>query len=160
LPGKYTGVSLSETLTPAGNRLPIKSYAAFNGLSIVRATQAHQTIWNGNGGRVIFYQSEMPYDPPSQEAWQSKDGDGFASYKVGENVKTHEACGLGVYHVFRGAPVVAENAFQTPIGPGIKMQNMVTFRLGGGKPGSGIRHVINGKGGSVVDGQKATVDLF
>jgi hypothetical protein len=126
----------------------------------VEHTQAHQTIWNGNGGRVIFYQSEMPYDPPSQEAWQSEDGDGFASYKVGEHVKTHEACGLGVYHVFRGASVVAENAFETPIGPGIRMQHMVTFRLGGGKPGSGIRHVINGKGGSVVDGQKATVDWF
>ena len=124
----------------------------------VEHTQAHQTIWNGNGGRVIFYQSEMPYDPPSQEAWQSQDGTGFASYKVGEHVKTHEACGLGVYHVFRAAPVVAENAFETPLGPGIKMQHMVTFRLGGGKPNSGIRHVINGKGGSVIDGQKATVD--
>jgi len=35
---------------------------------------------------------------------------------------------------------------------------MVTFRLGGGKPGSGIRHVINGRGDSVITGQKATMD--
>ncbi|UCG56481.1 MAG: coagulation factor 5/8 type domain-containing protein [Phycisphaerales bacterium] len=124
----------------------------------VEHTQRHQTVWNGDGGRVIFYQSEMPYDPPSQEAWQDEKGTGFASYKVGDHVKTHQACGLGVYHVFRGAPVIAENAFETPTGPKIKMQHMITFRLGGGKPGSGIRHVINGRGGSVIDGQKATVD--
>lgn len=25
----------------------------------------YQTLWNGNGERVCFYQSEMPYDPLS-----------------------------------------------------------------------------------------------
>jgi hypothetical protein len=124
----------------------------------VEHTQKHQTVWNGDSGRVIFYQSEMPYDPPSQQVWQDENGTGFASYKVGEHVKTHQAYGLGVYHVFRRAPVIAENAIETPTGSGIKMQHMITFRLGGGKPGSGIRHVINGRGGSVIDGQKATVD--
>ena len=123
----------------------------------VEHTQKHQTIWNGERGRVYFYQSEMPYDPPSQEAWRSPSGDGFASYKVGEKVKTHEAWGLGVYHVFKKAAVVADNAIETSAGPGIKMHHMLTFRLGGGKPGSGIRHVINGKGGETITSQKATV---
>ncbi|HPD48033.1 MAG TPA: coagulation factor 5/8 type domain-containing protein [Anaerohalosphaeraceae bacterium] len=126
----------------------------------VEHTQGYQTVWNGEGGRVIFYQSEMPYDPPSQEAWRCENGTGFASYKVGDHAKTHQAWGLGVYHVFRGGVVIAENAIETPAGDGIKMQHMLTFRLGGGKPGSGIRHVINGQGADVIQGQKATEDEF
>lgn len=123
----------------------------------VEHTQKHQTLWNGERGRTYFYQSEMPYDPPSQEAWRSPAGDGFPSYKVSDHVKTHEAFGLGVYHVFKREAVIAENAVETPDDTGIKMQHLMTFRLGGGKPGSGIRNVINGKGGEVITSQKATV---
>ncbi|WP_146447783.1 coagulation factor 5/8 type domain-containing protein [Bythopirellula polymerisocia] len=123
----------------------------------VEHTQKHQTVWNGNGGRVYFYQSEMPYDPPSQEAWRSGTGDGYASYKVGEDVTTHEAWGLGVYHVFKDAPVVAENAIETPDVPGIIFHHALTYRLSGGQQGSGILNVINGQGGEVVTRQKATV---
>ena len=36
----------------------------------VEHTQEYQTLWNGNGGRVYFYQSEMPYDPPSNQVWR------------------------------------------------------------------------------------------
>ncbi len=124
----------------------------------VEHTQSYQTVWNGERGRVYFYQSEMPYDPPSQEAWRSAVGDGFASYKVGDRVKEHEAWGLGVYHVFKAAPVIADNAIETPAAPGVRMSHMLTFRLGGGRPGSGIRNVINGKGGQVITSQKATVN--
>ncbi len=28
--------------------------------------QQCQVVWNGNRGRTYFYQSEIPYDPPSQ----------------------------------------------------------------------------------------------
>lgn len=124
----------------------------------VEHTQEYQTVWNGNGGRVYFYQSEMPYDPPSQEAWRHGAVNGFASYKVADNVTTHEAWGVGVYCVFNRAPVVADNAIETPTGPGIKMHHMVSIRLGGGRPGSGINHVINGTGDPVLTKMKATVD--
>src|SRR5439155_6038555 len=75
----------------------VTMYALF-----VEHCQEYQTIWNGNGGRVYFYQSEMPYDPPTQEAWSHDDPRGsahsavrgFASYKVAENVTSHEAWGL------------------------------------------------------------------
>jgi hypothetical protein len=117
----------------------------------------YQTVWNADGGRVYFYQSEMPYDPPSQAAWSHDGVDGYASYKVADTVKTHEAWGIGVYCVFRGAPVIAENAIETPAGAGIKMHHLVTIRLSG-LAGSGIRHIINGKGNSVIDTQKATMD--
>jgi len=123
----------------------------------VEHCQEYQTVWNGNGGRVYFYQSEMPYDPPSQDAWRHGAVNGYASYKVGDAVTTHEAWGLGVYCVFHAAPVVAENAIETPAAPGIKMHHMVTIRLAGQR-GSGINHVINGTGAAVISTRKAIVD--
>lgn len=123
----------------------------------VEHQQEYQTIWNGNGGRVYFYQSEMPYDPPSQEAWSHNGVRGYASYKVAATVKTHEAWGLGVYCVFRGAPVIADCAFEVPEVPGVKLHHMTTIRLSG-LPESGIAHVINKRGAPVIHTQKATVD--
>jgi CubicO group peptidase (beta-lactamase class C family) len=123
----------------------------------VEHAQEYQTIWNGNGGRVYFYQSEMPYDPPGQEAWRHDTVNGFASYKVTDHVTTHEAWGLGVYCVFNRAAVVADDAIETPTTPGAKMHHMVTIRLGG-RAGSGINHVINDAGDPVITRQKAIVD--
>lgn len=121
----------------------------------VEHSQQYQTLWNGNGGRVYFYQSEMPYDPPSQDAWRHGDSNGYASYKVADNVKTHEAWGLGVYCVFHHGPVVADNAIEAPIAPTIKMHHMITVRLGRRSDGN-INHVINGAG--PVSDRTATVN--
>ena len=62
-----------------------------------------------------------------------------------------------VIDVFYAAPVIAENAIETPAVPGVKMHHMVTIRLSG-KPNSGIKHVINGTGDSVITTRKAIVD--
>jgi hypothetical protein len=126
----------------------------------VEHCQAYQTVWNGNGGRCYFYQSEMPYDPPSQEAWKHGNVNGYASYKIAETVTTHEAWGLGVYCVFRGSACVADNGIEAPKGEGIKMHHLVTIRLGGGQKGSGIRHVISNAGGPVITTMKATIDHY
>jgi hypothetical protein len=123
----------------------------------VEHCQEYQTVWNGNGGRVYFYQSEMPYDPPSQEAWRHGGANGYASYKVADTVTTHEAWGLGVYSVFRSAPVMVDNAFETPTAPGIKMNHLVAIRLGG-RRGGGISHVINGTGSAVSPTRKAIAE--
>jgi len=123
----------------------------------VEHTQGYQTIWNGNGGHVYFYQSEMPYDPPAQDLWRNANNNGFASYKVGAKVTTHEAWGVGVYHVFKKSAVVADNGIETPAAAGIKIHHAFTYRLSGGKPGSGIRNVINGTGGDVITRAEATV---
>ena len=123
----------------------------------VEHCQGYQTLWNGNGGRVYFYQSEMPYDPPSQAAWRQGDVNGFASYKVADEVKTHEAWGLGVYSVFHASGIVADNAIETPTVPGVKMHHLVTLRLGWRRD-SGIRHILNGTGGNVITNRQATLN--
>jgi hypothetical protein len=125
----------------------------------VEHSQEYQTLWNGNGGRVYFYQSEMPYDPPGSEGWRHGSVNGYASYKVADTVTTHEAWGLGVYCYFNKAPIVAENAIETPAAAGVRIHHMVAIRLNG-EPGSGIKHVINGEGSPVITTMKATVDHF
>ena len=137
-------------LTVNGNNVTL--YGLF-----VEHCQGYQTVWNGNGGRVYFYQSEMPYDPPNQPAWRQGDVNGYASYKVADGVTTHEAWGLGVYSVFHTGQIVADNAIETPSVPGVKMHHMVTLRLGWQRD-SGIRHVLNGTGGSVISNRQATLN--
>ena len=112
--------------------------------------QEFQTLWNGNGGHVFFYQSEMPYDPPTQADWQHDGVNGFASYKVIDTVTTHEAWGLGIYSVLR-MPVVAENAAETAVGAGIMIHHVVDVWIPG-VAGSSITHIINGTGASVPQG--------
>lgn len=123
----------------------------------VEHMQDYQTVWNADGGRVYLYQSELPYDPPSQAAWMNGATRGFASYKVADNVRTHEAWGVGVYSVFHETPIILENAVESPAAPGVKFHHLVTLRLNR-QPGSGIAHVINGVGAPVIDTKMARVD--
>ncbi len=116
---------------------------------MVEHTQEFQTLWNGEDGRCYFYQSELPYDPPSTAAWSHDGIEGYASYKVGDHVQRHQAWGLGVYAVFFAAPVMTENALEAPDRPGVQLRHMCTLWLNG-KKGSGIRHVLSGKGESAV----------
>ncbi len=51
------------------------------GLFVEHFQQA-QVVWRGNGGRVYFYQSELPYDPPTQADWRSATGRGHPAYLV------------------------------------------------------------------------------
>jgi len=110
--------------------------------------QQYQTIWNGNGGKLIFYQSEIPYDVPSQEVFMSHDGtvNGFASYKVGDDVTSHEAWGLGVYSYNRDAVIDINSGIEVPDIEGVKIHNAVTVVLNGNP---GISHVINNSGNAV-----------
>lgn len=110
--------------------------------------QEYQTLWNGNHGRVYFYQSEMPYDPPSVDSWKHDGIGGYASYKVSDNVTSHEAWGLGIYCVFFKAPVIADNAIETPQSLEKDIHRKVILWLNGKKE-SKILSIINGKGGGV-----------
>jgi hypothetical protein len=115
--------------------------------------QEYQTLWNGNNGRVYFYQSEMPYDPPTADSWKHDGINGYASYKVSDNVKSHEAWGLGIYNVFYNAPVIVDNAIETPAALEGMIHNKIIFWLNGNKE-SVVKSIINGKGGSVSVSQR------
>ena len=120
--------------------------------------QEYQTLWNGNGGRVYFYQSELPYDAPSQSEWQHEGIDGFASYKVADGVTRHEAWGLGVYGVFNRSAVKCFNAIETPTSSDVKMHHLISVWITGKKE-SEITHIINGTGEAVNHlNRKATVN--
>jgi predicted heme/steroid binding protein len=110
--------------------------------------QEYQTLWNGNNGKVYFYQSEMPYDPPTVDSWKHGETYGYASYKVSENVKTHEAWGIGIYNVFYDAPVIVDNAIETPVALESSIHNKIIFWLNGNKE-SVVKSIINGKGDAV-----------
>jgi len=106
--------------------------------------QKDQVVWNGQGGRTIFFQSEMPYDPPSQDAWRVG-ARGYASYKVSNNVTSHEAWGMGSYCYFNVNPsIVAEHGFEAPVNPNVRFHSIMTVSLGGNGV---IAHVINSTGG-------------
>jgi hypothetical protein len=107
--------------------------------------QKYEVVWNGQGGKTIFFQNENPYDPPNQAAWMSSSGvNGYAAYKVGTGVTSHEAWGLGSYCFFNVNPSVNNyHAFEVPNNAGVKFHDALTVSLGG--VGT-ITHVINDTG--------------
>jgi len=116
--------------------------------------QQYQVLWNGEGGRTYFYQSEIPYDPPTQAAFTSAAGvNGWASYKVAGNVTTHEAWGLGVYSVFRHPDVKLTRAVEAPVKPGVRFHHLMTIAL---DDKGEITHVINDAGDAAVPKPRST----
>ncbi|MFK0191851.1 hypothetical protein [Kitasatospora sp. NPDC090308] len=113
--------------------------------------QKYEVTWNGQNGKTIFFQNEMPYDVPNQAAWVSPTGvNGYAAYKVGNGVTSHEAWGLGSYCYFNVNPAVnAYHAFEVPNTAGVKFHDVLTVSLG--HQGT-ISHVINDTGGVTPDG--------
>ena len=78
--------------------------------------QKYEVIWNGENGRVVFFQNEMPYDPPSQAAWTEAPGvPGYAAFKVADDVKSFSGYGMGSYSFFnQGIDIFAAHAFEVP----------------------------------------------
>ena len=116
--------------------------------------QKHEVIWNGENGRTIFFQNEMPYDPPSQAAWADRGSNGFAAYRVADSVRRHEAWGLGSYSFFnQGVDIRASRAFEVPVRAGVKLHDVLTVFLNGA---GGIDHVVNGIGTAVNSSNQVT----
>ncbi|MFB9690615.1 chitobiase/beta-hexosaminidase C-terminal domain-containing protein [Amycolatopsis plumensis] len=113
--------------------------------------QKYQVIWNGQGGRTIFFQNEMPYDVPDQASWNAPSGvAGYAAYKVGANVTSHEAWGLGSYCFFDTNPAVSSyHAFEVPNTSGVRFHSLLTVSL---NYRGTITHVINDTGGTTPSG--------
>ncbi len=108
--------------------------------------QQQQVVWNANGGETIFFQDEMPYDPPNQAAWMDGSSDGYPAYEVAPSVTSHQAYGMGSYCYFNVNPaVVADHAFEAPNASGVQFHDLLTVSLGGVGV---INHVINETGGA------------
>jgi hypothetical protein len=112
--------------------------------------QKNEVIWSGQGGTDIFYQNELPYDPPSQSAWMaSPTQDGYPAFLVTPNVKTFQGYGMGSYVVFiqTTATLHDAEAFQTPKTPGVQFHDILVVWIAG--PGV-LDSIINGVGGPVT----------
>ena len=112
--------------------------------------QKNEVIWSGQGGTDVFFQNEMPYDPPSQSAWMaSPTQDGYPAFLVTGNVKSFQGYGMGSYIVFiqTSATLFADEAFQAPKTPGVQFHSLLVVYLGGS---GGDKSIINGVGGPVT----------
>ena len=117
--------------------------------------QKQQVLWNGNGGETIFYQSELPYDPPSQSAWMDGSANGYPSYVVTNAVSTHQAYGMGIYSFFsQGIDMIEDDAITVPAGAGVSVHDAGTVFLNGNGQ---ITHVVNGVGATVSKANAGTL---
>ena len=150
-----TGVGWTVNTADTGvvvNGDDVTAYGLF-----VEHYQRYDVIWNGERGRTIFFQNEMPYDPPDQAAWSHDGVDGFAAYKVSDGVQAHEAWGLGSYCFFNVNPTIhATRAFEVPVRPGVKLHDLLTVSLGG--VGT-IDHVVNDTGAAAEGAATIPVNI-
>ncbi|HEU5417068.1 MAG TPA: glycosyl hydrolase family 28-related protein [Streptosporangiaceae bacterium] len=143
------GVGWTDNTAGTGlvvNGSDVTAYGLF-----VEHYQKDQVIWNGQGGTDIFFQNEMPYDPPSQAAWMAgPDQDGYPAFRVGDRVSAFQGYGMGSYSFFElGIPIEASMAFQVPDAPGVRLHDLLTVFLNGS---GGIESVVNGTGAAVHAG--------
>jgi hypothetical protein len=113
--------------------------------------QKYEVIWNGNGGTDVFFQNEMPYDPPSQAAWmEAPDVPGWAAFKVADDVTSFAGYGMGSYSFFnQGVDIFAAHAFEVPDTlPAGSLRDLLTIFLDANNGKGGILHVVNDTGGS------------
>ena len=143
-----TGVGWTDNTADTGvivNGDNVTAYGLF-----VEHYQKYEVVWNGNGGTDIFFQNEMPYDPPSQAAWTEAPGvDGWAAFKVANKVTSFKGYGMGSYSFFnQGVTIYAANAFEVPVTlPASSLNDLLTIFLSTSGSG-GILNVVNGTGGS------------
>jgi len=112
--------------------------------------QKYEVIWNGNGGMDIFFQNEMPYDPPSQAAWMEASGvNGWAAFKIASTVTRFSGYGMGSYSFFnQGVNIYARTPLRY-LSPSRRQACAICSRSSSPQPVfGGILHVVNDTGGS------------
>jgi hypothetical protein len=120
--------------------------------------QKNEVIWSGQGGTDVFFQNELPYDPPSQTAWmQSATEDGYPAFLVTSNVKTFQGYAMGSYVVFvsTSATLYDAEAFEAPTTPGVQFHNVFGVWIAGS---GGDDSVIDGVGGPVTSTNPGSVE--
>jgi hypothetical protein len=111
--------------------------------------QKNEVIWNGKNGKVIFFQNEMPYDPPGQAAWKSGSAtDGYPAFLISASARSFSGYGMGSYSYFdQGVPINSATAFSVPDTSGVRLHDVFTRFLNGS---GGIDHVVNHTGAGVT----------
>ncbi|MCL2796587.1 MAG: Ig-like domain-containing protein [Firmicutes bacterium] len=112
--------------------------------------QKYQTLWLGNYGETFFYQNELPYTVPSQEAWMAQDGaKGWSAFKVANTVDNFHGIGFGSYSTIRlsGGNILLNNAYEAPNKPGVKLEALYANNISDGT--NGFVNMINDYGGRV-----------
>jgi hypothetical protein len=120
--------------------------------------QKNEVIWSGQGGTDIFFQNELPYDPPAQSDWmKSPSQDGYPAFLVTPNVRTFQGYGMGSYVVFIDTTATLYNAeaFESPDTPGVQFHNIFGVWIAGS---GGDNSIINGVGGPVTSTNPGTVE--
>ena len=141
------GVGWTDNIGDTGiavNGAQVTAYGLF-----VEHYQKDEVIWNGKDGTDIFFENEMPYDPPSQAAWMaSPTTDGYPAFLITDRAGGFHGYGMGSYSFFdHGVPIFATSAFDTADPPGSELHDLLTIFLSTAGSG-GIDHVVNGAGRS------------
>ena len=142
------GVGWTDNTADTGlvvNGDDVSAYGLF-----VEHYQKSEVIWNGQNGEDVFFQNEMPYDPPSQAAWmESPTILGYPAFLVSPDVTSFQGYGMGSYSFFdQGVDIYATQAFQAPTLPGVQFHDLLTVFLDAVNGKGGILSVIDGVGGS------------
>ncbi len=132
--------------------------------------QKTEVIWNGQGGTNIFFQNELPYDPPTQAAWnKSATQLGYPAFEVSPHVTSFNGYGMASYVVFiyTNATLQDSMAYQAPNKPGVKFTDAgdlfisSTCSVNGNCPtpsqSGGLLSVIDGVGGSATNANPTTM---
>jgi hypothetical protein len=120
--------------------------------------QKNEVVWSGQHAAVIFFQNEMPYDPPSQAAWTAAPGrDGYPAFVVAPGVTSFQGYGMGSYSFFdMGIPIQSATAFQVATAPGVQLHDIFTRFLNGS---GSIDSVVNGTGAAVTAANPGPSDV-
>jgi hypothetical protein len=139
--GSWTSDTADTGLTVNGNNVTAYGLA-------VEHYQKDETVWNGQGGTVVFFQNENPYEVPSQASWMaSATQKGYPAFYIPNSVTSFQGYGMGSYSYFdQGMDIHNAMAFQTPNTAGVKLHDILTVFLTGS---GGIDSVINGTGAAV-----------
>jgi hypothetical protein len=151
-----TGVGWTDNTADTGLIVNGNDVTAY-GLA-VEHYQKTEVIWNGQGGEDIFFQNEMPYDPPSQAAWMLGPAtDGYPAFLIGPDVSSFSGYGLGSYCFFdQGVPIESATAFAVPDTPGVQLHDVLTRFLNGS---GSIDHVVNDVGAAVTVASPGPSDI-
>jgi hypothetical protein len=139
--GTWSGDQSPTGLVVNGNN--VTSY----GLA-VEHFQQNEVNWNGQNGKVIFFQNENPYEVPNQASWMaSASQKGYPALYIPNSVTSFQGYGLGSYSYFnQGVDIHNAMAFQVPQTSGVQLHDLLTVFLNGS---GGIDSVVNGTGKAV-----------